>query len=86
MARDQNHVQPVLFVSSVDGSPLSPYVNPVTGRLLLSVANSAVTPAAASRLVRDGNHVPVAGCVSSADDSVIIPPAVSPDGHLFITN
>ena len=86
MARDQNHVQPVLFVSSVDGSAISPYVNPVTGRLLLSVSNSAVTPTVGDRLTRDQNHVPVAGCVSSADDSVIIPPAVSPDGHLFITN
>lgn len=86
MARDQNHVQPVLFVSSVDGSAVSPYVNPVTGRLLLEVRNSAVSPTVGSNLTRDNNHVPVARCVSSADDSVIIPPAVSPDGRLFITN
>ena len=74
--RDQNHIPVAMGVSSADGvTPLPLLVDPVTGRLLITIysttSEALVTGEYSNRAKRDANHVPMTlGVTDDANETV----------------
>lgn len=74
--RDQNHIPIAMGVSSADGvTPLPFLVDPVTGRLLITIypvtTEALVTGEYTNKAKRDANHVPmIMGVTDDVDETV----------------
>lgn len=77
--RDNNYVPVMQGVSSADGvTPMPLLIDPVSGRVLITIVSDTDTPIAGSQpLKRDDNHVPVRGGASLSDGKTVLPFQVS---------
>lgn len=84
--RDENRLPAISGLDSIGGEAVYPaWIDPATGRLLVTVVTGTPTVLVASGPApRDQNHVPAMLGVSDADGVTPVPVMCDPDGNLLV--